>query len=692
METKNNSSWIEIIKLTDHINILPDFNSEGDSVDFLSTKILKYDTITDHQFKQQIEEGKNTVIMFDGFNELSKENQENFHNLNDKLVNTTNIKQIWITTDSSDRQYLGQRFATLSYHLMKFSEDNKIQYFRNYWNDDEEFSKKFMEILEMQGIDIGIPLYAKLAGDYILPNYLSRYQLIPTGLTTAELYSKIVRFKGEIDSKFTSPCSSIVDIINSIWDEEPNFYHRSFAEYTSAQFMFKKLTDEISDIDDKIIELLLTEVLVNEDYETVRKFLNELLGSVKLTQINYEKLSNKFLIFFQNNPRGIWLGKDYTEIRILELIYESVRLFNQENNEKFREYFPPIFSYIGKFSKNLLFLEKVLEENSEIMKQNLDYTDYLLDVLKLDSISLLDKYFTALEKQLTNEDLKYFLINKSRNYNFGNYFNRTFLFNLSYNCSDYFLNYLKEKLNDFKSFLIFSDDKEDTFLVNCPENAIKWIKTHMDENFYKLCLKLSDPPLNLKTEEEKFIYNFNKITKSKIFDFKFSNEMYLKSLKKSYTSEVITLTMDSLRGEFKTTFEDKLKLVNENIRKADAEDHIDMLIKVLEFYSNLFSSRKDDFMRHLDPPFNLLTFEELEMFLSNNIESFPDKKKAHLITIGKVGVLLRYANNFIIKNEMDEWPLPELEEKEIFKVQLMAELLQLCEINDKLRLETIIGE
>lgn len=692
IENKNHSSWIEIIKLTDHNGIFSEFSFEDDSVDFLSTKILKYDKITDQQFKQQIQEGKNTVIMFDGCDELSNENREHFLNFIDKLVRTSNIKQIWITTDASDRQFLASRFLTLAYHLMKFSKDNKIQYFRNYWNDDEEFSKKLIENLEMQGIDIGIPLYTKLASDYFLPIYLSRCQEIPKGLTTTELYSRIVRTNGEIDSRFASPNNSLLDILNSIWKEEPNLYHRSFAEYTVAQFLFKKLTDKSSDIDDKILELLLTEVIVNEEYETVRHFLNDLLGSVILTQINYEKLSKKFLIFFENNPKGVWLARDYSEMNILELIYESVRLFSSENNKKFREHFQALFSYIGQFSKNLTFLEKAFEENSEIMQQNLDYADYLLHVLKLDSIRVLDKYQKALEKQLTSEDLETFLTNKLKHYHMTYYFNRTFIFNLSDSCSDYFLNYLKDKLNDFKSFLIFSDDKEDTFFVTCSQNAIKWIKTHMDENFYKLCLKLSNRPLNLITEEEKFIYNFNEITKSKIFDFKFSNEMYYKSLRKSYPSEVTTLTMDGLRGKFRTSFEDKIKLVNENIRKASEEDHIDMLIKVLEFYSDLFSSRKDDFMKQLDPPFNFLTFEELKMLLSNAIESFSDKLKAHLIAIGKVGVLLRYANNFFIKNKIDDWPPPELEEKEIFKVQLMAELLQISEINEKLRLEAIIVE
>lgn len=687
IKSKNLSTWIEIIKLTDYITVLPEYNSNEDPIDFLSIKVLKYDKIVDQQFKQKIEKKNNVIIMFDGFDELSPDCRETFHILNDNLVRT-NISQIWITTRPIDFHHLAQRFSTCSYNLMKFSNNDQIQYFNHYWNsDDIEFTKKIIKNLENRRIDTGIPLLTKLAVEYLVKNYLCKDEMLSVELTTTDLYSRIVRTKGEIDSKLVSSKSNLFDIINEIYDEEPNFYHRSFAEYIIAKFLFKKLTDESSDIDDKFIELLMTEILVNEEFEKIRKFLNDFLCSVRLSKNLYEKLSNKFFIFFENNPKGIWVDRYYDEICIFEFIYESVRLFNPENTEKFREYFPAFFSYLGHYSQNLTFLGKILDENAEVLKNNLNYDVYFREILQLDSVSVLDKYLKALEKQLSNEDLEIFLTSKSRGY-----FNRTFLFSLSENCTEYFFNYLNKKCHDLKSLLISNDDKEDTFLsnCNCSENSINWIKNNLDDKFYNLCLRLLDRPTNLKTPENKFIYNFKEITKSKIFDFKFSNEMYLESLIKNYT-KAVTITIYNLKGEFITSFEDKMKHVNENIRKAGEEEQIDMLVEVLKFYINLFSSRKQDFMKNLNPPFNLLTFEELVMCLSNNIKSFPEKLKAHIIIIGKVCILLRYVNNFIIKNDVDEWPLPELDEKNKFKIQLMEELLKIYEIDDKLKLEGILG-
>lgn len=261
---------------------------------------------------------------------------------------------------------------------------------RNYWNsDDKDFVKKLITNLEKRGIDVGIPLYAKLSAEYLLPSLLSKKEELPIDLTITELYSRAVQTIGEINFKVLSK-NCIFESINSIMEKEPSYYHRSFAEYHIAQCLFKKLSDESSNIDDEIIELLLTKIIVRVGYVQIRIFLNDLLGSVALPKLMHENLSKFFLNYYEKHPEGVWMGRDYIEINILELIYESIRLFNQENNEKFREYFPPLFSYIEHFSKKLAFLEKALDENSKIMQQKLDYPEYFRGILKVDSISLLD--------------------------------------------------------------------------------------------------------------------------------------------------------------------------------------------------------------------------------------------------------------------------------------------------------------
>lgn len=107
IKMKEPQSWIEIIKLSDHIRDLQEMNLDNDSLELLSTNILKYDKFTDEQFKKHIKEGKNTVIMFDGLDGLSSDDEGLFRTLNRNLVQATNIN-IWITTHSSQPQYFSQ--------------------------------------------------------------------------------------------------------------------------------------------------------------------------------------------------------------------------------------------------------------------------------------------------------------------------------------------------------------------------------------------------------------------------------------------------------------------------------------------------------------------------------------------------------------------------------------------------------
>ncbi|KAK9503252.1 hypothetical protein O3M35_011860 [Rhynocoris fuscipes] len=102
-----------------------------------------------------------------------------------------------------------------------------------------------------------------------------------------ELNEMLKKFKGR-------DCGPVgTGFISQVIDNKPVFVHRTFAEYFLADFIYSKLNTS-SDTDIKVWEFLFKQILIEDKYRVIRRFLNCLFVDFKIDNIKSE-LIKKYL-------------------------------------------------------------------------------------------------------------------------------------------------------------------------------------------------------------------------------------------------------------------------------------------------------------------------------------------------------------------------------------------------------------
>lgn len=299
IKKSNPMSWTEIIKLTKYVTVFPTYQTSDDVVEFLATKILKYDFFTAQIFEHQIKELNSTVIMFDGFDEISQQSKDAVVSIIHNLLRETKVRQIWITSRPSTGDFLKTKFSRPSISLKEFSREDVIECFRDHWSDNglncntEKMIELIKYLLQLDKIDFKIPFNAKKAAEFFMPTDCK--QELKQEVDLIKLYDyfltkKYLNFLGEKIERNAAGHLSIdpnnretikmyevwhkrlalhllcpehgvrhdltedqIQIVNSIGIATVNyvkndiihFEHRTIAEYYLAKSLFDSFTDEM---------------------------------------------------------------------------------------------------------------------------------------------------------------------------------------------------------------------------------------------------------------------------------------------------------------------------------------------------------------------------------------------------------------------------------------------------------------
>lgn len=196
------------------------------------------------------------------------------------------------------------------------------------------------------------------------------------------------------------------------------------------------------------------------------------------------------------------------------------------------------------------------------------------------------------------------------------------------NCCNYFLNYLKSHITsiyEFKKFILQPNNYWHTFIYACSEEFLSWFESNVDDDFYKLLVKLQNSPKKEDTCIDRFNYYYTEVLDSKILnEVEFTQEMLIKACKlltyheiypnpaEILLDRIVVLHAQCLETNGNLTVfkvdEIDLKKVVRKSRRGDMK----FVFKILNFFMVAYYSDLDDHDS------NLLEFEKMEKSFSEN--------------------------------------------------------------------------
>jgi ankyrin repeat protein len=289
------------------------------------------------------------ILMFDGLDEVI-DYKEKVKLLIKSLRDSCQFKMILITTRNHLRTELEDYFSTISFTLINIDAEEQITFLKNYWNNLNLKSNRFTRIegLEHAAKDlvdkirsnlnekisklIGIPLQTKMIADIYFEKLNSQedFSKIELG-NMADLYHEFIEKKikiqfedkdkieiarvqnlfeeqrkkfyedhirlssyvllnkieseilniNEIDEKRIIKFGLIVQFRNKI----PIFLHQSYAEYFLAKNALNKMKQKQDDEE-------INQILKNEGFFLVRKFLNDVIAPLVINSSEKGKTNN----------------------------------------------------------------------------------------------------------------------------------------------------------------------------------------------------------------------------------------------------------------------------------------------------------------------------------------------------------------------------------------------------------------
>lgn len=295
-------------------------------------------------FIERLNHVGNVVIYLDGFDEIQAEQQQKVIQLL-TILKTTKVAQIVVTTRPHMQEMLENALGVLSHELNPFTETNQVDFIKKYWqkelklpliNTAQETYIKQLIINFNQSINdtqlefISIPLQAKL----LAVAFQSEFEAFCRGEDSKPIFSKFSMHN--LYQRFVKAKYKILIAKNSLEEQsylkpliiqpletrhqqlafnrlfpaeavnysldaektqqikiagmiqfirgEPQFIHRTFAEYFAAQFLVEGLQSSDTTLQ-KYCKTILLKHIFKKRYNVIRTFIDEKIAESTETSL-----------------------------------------------------------------------------------------------------------------------------------------------------------------------------------------------------------------------------------------------------------------------------------------------------------------------------------------------------------------------------------------------------------------------
>ena len=422
-------------------------------LDFILMRFLEKKNELEISLLKHLAQEQKLILMFDGLDEVIDYKDEVKH-LIKLLRESCQFKMILITTRNHLRSDLEDFFSTISFGLNEIDADEQINFLKKYWRNLNLKSNRYTRIEDLEHsskelVDkmrsslnskineiLGIPLQTKMIADIYFDKLNSKEDFSTFELSNlADLYDKFVEKKFSIQfiEKWKQEKTQNQDdyeekkekfyeghikyslmilmknnekekrslkkfgIIVDFKDKVPIFLHQSYAEYFLAKYVvniIKEIEDDknqYSEIDqNNKVDQEFNQILSNEEFFLVRKFLNDLLPEFKTTfeaKINLklqlklpienccrENLFNILNYLIMNKNSNITSKNQFLLLASLNGHKEIVQLLIQKGidiNQTYEDGENTIKLDLKKSKKSTA--QSKLKEKNIIMKDGLDF-------------------------------------------------------------------------------------------------------------------------------------------------------------------------------------------------------------------------------------------------------------------------------------------------------------------------------
>jgi hypothetical protein len=124
---------------------------------------------------------------------------------------------------------------------------------------------------------------------------------------------QVTKIQNNTECKFSAEKLTSIGIVQVSPDGTPHFIHRTFAEYYVADCLVSRLT-EGNNTSEQVLEFILEDVLLKEDYRVVRVFIDGLLSE--------SKPSEEVLKEYGNLINGLWIDSQLDDENDDDLHYD----------------------------------------------------------------------------------------------------------------------------------------------------------------------------------------------------------------------------------------------------------------------------------------------------------------------------------------------------------------------------------
>lgn len=619
---KYKSCWTEIIKLTSHVKEFIKYQTAQNVIEFV-TKILNFDLFTAQLFKHQIEAMGTVVIMFDGFDEISQEAKDAVLRIIENLLKTK-VHYVWVTSRPICKRSLEEHFCQPTIELTKFTKSDVVEFIAHYWSesgctyDKEDLDRLTSNLFENYKIDFHIPLYTNMAAEYFKPNNFDNRDLISNRIKLYErcINKKLMHLLGSKIVPYDSGHEA-ADSIQRKYIKDNEKVHKQLAMQILCPdygHTHKLDEDEIKIINSIGIARVNLENndIIHFDHRTFAEYFVAKFVFDQITgEIPFDVGMLDLLVRFKNYDEFQEILKFLDAfLDDSEVAPNKIKLTKPEHIELFKELLNTILESLGcPYVPSVLAI--ICFDNVDVLKYRIDKIEFLIWLICYRKpVTWLKMYLKALGKELSPQLLREFIV--------------LFIVKIGSNSKErYHIN------KDFPLPNLFVPFLEEIF-----------------PDIYKMAFEYLKNNLHCVNETQ-FINFFENVIKSKYVDnFLFSIYCFAESIKNGFSENSKRIILDHLLNvskECKFDFDVKGKYLI--IIKIEFKIYSSNIRQNCYFFKNLikaFQNQKKAFMKYFQFPENVLSFDELEMLLADDVEIIPENFKNKIKSFGIVLLLQQY--------------------------------------------------
>lgn len=655
IKKSNPVSWTEIIKLTKYDTVFPTYETSNDVTEFLATKILKYDSFTTKIFQHQIKNLNSTVLMFDGFDEILHQSKDAVVSIVHNLLKTTNVRQIWITSrpTSSASDFLKNQFPRPFISLKKFSNDDVIKCFSDHWSDHqlqcnkEKMIELVKYLLQLDKIDFKIPFNAKKTAEFFMPtdcNQELKHEVDLIKLYDFFITKTYLNFLGQKIERNAAGHLAIGPNDRETIKMYERWHKRLALHMLCPERNMKHdLTQDAIEIVNSIGIATVNDVdnnIIHFDHRTIAEYY--------LAKSLFDKFTDDKCVDDQTLELLFKIDSKFKEVELFlnEFLENSDKVPKKikTNTEVIANLKKAFINFVTDGKGNFLTIYICLDNIDAI---ELDKMEYINQLNKKGSGKLFQKYITELKNQFNSKPAK---------------------------------------LKEFIYFYIMENARF------CENNVIKFdIEEKLLEIFKKL-LKDNIYPARMNDENlfdiQKISMTINYLHRNTFIDF---CEAIINSNSIDNFLFCIYCLAHSLRRIYTARENIEKHLIEASIGSTSEFDEIGKHLNEIRFVSpnqtfkfyriliKVFKNQKDAFMKCLDISENVLSYDEFEMLLTENVNGFNLKLEEIVKSLGTF--LLSYKYFKFINNSEQINLKPYFKKLKKYNYQELLAVVELIDAN-----------